>query len=318
LSPWDRSPANGFRTVRYKTGQIPATAAQDIALSYRDYSKEKPVGDDLFRVYARAFTYDASPLAPTVESTQESDGFRREKVTVNAAYGNERLPIHVVLPKSGTPPFQAVITFPGSSAIVQSNSDGFYNSRQINDHQAFMVKSGRALIMPVYKGTYERNDGMTSTWPSPTHKHSEYLIKEVQDLRRTLDYLATRKDIDSSKIAYQGISWGGRLGAIILAVEPRIKAAVIDSGGLAGGRSLPEVDQINYVSRVTVPVLMLNGRFDAIEPVDSSQLPMFKMLGTPADQKRHVIYEAAHGDYPENAYIKEVLDWLDRYLGPVR
>jgi eukaryotic-like serine/threonine-protein kinase len=314
LSPWDRAAANGFRCVKYpKTGQVPENAAQDVALSFRDYSKERPVGDDVFRLYAQQFSYDPTPLGATVDATQDTSSHRQEKITINAAYGNERLAIYVLLPKTAPPPFQAIVTFPGSSAIVQSNSGAFYNPRQ-----EFVVKSGRALIMPVYKGTYERNDGLTSTWPSATHKHSDYLIKQVQDVRRTLDYLATRKDIDTSKIAYQGISWGGRLGAIIPAVEPRFKTAIIDSGGLAGGRSLPEVDQINYVTRVTIPVLMLNGRFDAIEPVESSQLPMFRLLGTPAEHKRHVIYEAAHGDYPENAYIKEVLDWLDKYLGPAR
>ena len=68
--------------------------------------------------------------------------------------------------------------------------------------------------------------------------------------------------------ATAGYQLGGRMGAIVLAVEPRFAAGVIHSGGLAGGRALPEVDQLNYVTHIEVPVLMLNGRLDAIEPVE--------------------------------------------------
>ena len=57
---------------------------------------------------------------------------------------------------------------------------------------------------------------------------------------------------------------------------------------------LPEVDQINFVTRVTTPVLMLNGRYDFVEPVETSQQPMFDLLATPAADKRHVIFETGH------------------------
>lgn len=44
---------------------------------------------------------------------------------------------------------------------------------------------------------------------------------------------------------------------------------------------------------------------------------MFRFFGTPEEHKRHVIYDTGHF-LPRNEEIKEVLDWLDRYLGPVR
>ncbi|HUF49562.1 MAG TPA: hypothetical protein VMN60_01935 [Longimicrobiales bacterium] len=59
------------------------------------------------------------------------------------------------------------------------------------------------------------------------------------------------RDIDAQRIAYYGLSWGGRLGAIIPAVEPRIRLNMVMIGGLASGTALPEVDQINYVTRKT-------------------------------------------------------------------
>jgi eukaryotic-like serine/threonine-protein kinase len=109
---------------------------------------------------------------------------------------------------------------------------------------------------------------------------------------------------------------GAPLGALLPAVEDRIKVCVLILGGFNYQKRLPEVDQINFVSRVKVPVLMLNGRFDSVFPQESSQEPMYRLLGTPNDQKRHVVYETGH-HLPRAGIIKETLDWLDRYLGPV-
>jgi hypothetical protein len=44
---------------------------------------------------------------------------------------------------------------------------------------------------------------------------------------------------------------------------------------------------------------------------------MFRFLGTPAADKRHVLLDSGHVP-PRLETIKESLDWLDRYLGPVK
>jgi hypothetical protein len=71
------------------------------------------------------------------------------------------------------------------------------------------------------------------------------------------------------------------------------------------------VDQINFVTRVTTPILMLNGRYDFVEPVETSQRPMFDLLATPAADKRHVIFETGHAVVTLQPMIKEVLEgWI--------
>jgi len=74
----------------------------------------------------------------------------------------------------------------------------------------------------------------------------------------------------------------------------------------------------HFAPRVKAPVLMLNGRYDDYFLLAASQLPLFRLLGTPEKDKRHVVYEAGQGGYPEKEVIRETLDWLDKYLGPVR
>ena len=107
------------------------------------------------------------------------------------------------------------------------------------------------------------------------------------------------------------------MGALFPAVEDRLKVLVLVSPGFFLYQRKPEVDQLNFAPRVTAPVLMLNGRFDSYFPVGSSQEPMFRLLGTPAANKRRVVYDTGH-DLPRKDEIKETLNWLDRYLGPVK
>ena len=63
---------------------------------------------------------------------------------------------------------------------------------------------------------------------------------------------------------------------------------------------------------------MLNGRYDSLSPVETSQLPLFRRLATPEKDKRYVVYDAGHGALPHGEEVRETLDWLDKYLGPVR
>ena len=54
------------------------------------------------------------------------------------------------------------------------------------------------------------------------------------------------------------------------------------------------MDPFNFAPRVTMPVLMLNGRYDFAAPLETSQRPLFRLLATPAKDKRHVLFESGH------------------------
>jgi dienelactone hydrolase len=138
--------------------------------------------------------------------------------------------------------------------------------------------------------------------------------KWVQDLGRTLDYLESRDDIDTRKVAYMGLSLGSSAAPTMLASEPRFKSAVLIAGGMSGSTTSTNS---RMVSRITVPVLLLAGRYDYIFPHETSQQPFMALLGTPAKDKRHVVYEAGHLPLPRSELIRETLEWLDRYQGPV-
>jgi hypothetical protein len=50
--------------------------------------------------------------------------------------------------------------------------------------------------------------------------------------------------------------------------------------------------------------------------VESTQEPFYQLLGSRKDQKKHLLYETGH-NIPRNELIKETINWLDEYLGPV-
>jgi serine/threonine protein kinase/dienelactone hydrolase len=254
-----------------------------------------------------------SPWSAKAEESEMLDGWTRTKVTFDAAYGNERLAAHLFLPRNSSPPYQIVVYFPGAGSFNEPRLD----QSMVEDSRGFLVKSGRALIFPIYKGMYERRDGLVAGGKPPAF-FRDHVITWSKDLSRTVDYLETRKDIDITKIAYFGDSLGGTEGSLLPVIEKRIKVVIVSSGGFQNRRDLPEVDPFNFAPHLTVPVLMISGRYDRTFPLDSSQSPFFYFLGTSGKDKKQVIYETGHGAFPRPAAVRECLEWLDKYLGPVQ
>ena len=201
--------------------------------------------------------------------------------------------------------------FPGSLAL-HTRTFNLSEIRRLD----FLARSGRAVLLPVYKSTYERGDELRSDYPEATAFYKDHVIMWGKDLSRAIDYIETREDLDRGRVAYYGVSWGGAMGAILPAVEPRIKVNVLYVAGFTFQRALPEVEHINYNTRVKQPTLMLNGELDFFFPAETSQRPMFELLGTPAGHKQRLTYPRGH-TVPKADLVKESLAWLDRHLGPV-
>ena len=136
-------------------------------------------------------------------------------------------------------------------------------------------------------------------------------IQLMVDLRRAVDLLVARDDVDPDRLGYLGVSYGGAMGGLLAGVEDRIDAFVlrVGDGGLvehfrspdSGGSPPPisperlrrwiaamePIEPLAYIRRATAPLLFQSGRQDDVVP--------------PADARR---YQAAA---PEP---KEV-EWYD-------
>jgi predicted esterase len=90
------------------------------------------------------------------------------------------------------------------------------SATQAAEHQlGAQVKLGRAVFVVIIKGYIERLLPEGYVEPDPTKaEYRDKIVNWITDLRRALDYLETRKDIDSKKIALFGVSSGARVGLI--------------------------------------------------------------------------------------------------------
>jgi hypothetical protein len=309
--PWDRSAQNGIRCVRYDVRREPGLQAP-VTKPVRDFSKEKPVPDAVFRLYRNLYAHDPTDLDARVEGIDEENSYwRREKISFAAAYGNERIPAYFYVPKRAAPPYQTILyAHPGMSLRLPSPQPA--EERYFD----FLVKSGRPFLLPVFKGHYPRRYPASPAGPNELR---DRVILESKDFRRSIDYLVSRPDVVHDRLGVFGISRGAWLLPVLAVDELRLKAAVLVSVGLPTEQNLlAEDDPLDFPPRFQVPTLMINGRSDVIFPLESSQRPLFRLLGAPESDKRMVLQDGGHtrSDYPKA--IKEALDWFDRYLGPVK
>jgi hypothetical protein len=193
-----RDETAGFRCIRE------SAPSPDAAYAPRRVARPlgvttKAVDDATFEIFRRFYSYERTPLDARVERVQESDSWRRERVSFAAAYNDERVLVNILLPRHATPPYQAVVWFPGSYALELDRSDGDLPFSYYFD---FLPRTGRALIYPVYKGTYER-----SMRTETVNQLRDLARQWSQDLGRTVDYLESRDDFDTRNIHTSASAW---------------------------------------------------------------------------------------------------------------
>ena len=320
-SPFDRSERNGFRCMVIPPGVNPPSDVFEPATvdEVYDLRTVEQISDGVFQIYRDLYEYDRIPLQAAIEFRDDSsDDWVKEKVSFTGFTPDERMFVYLFLPMNAKPPYQTVVYFPGSWAARSPSSDGLERQAHFMRTVQYLIKSGRAVVHPITIGMYERSMPDSLRAAMGPHQYMDYRIRIIREYRRTIDYLESRPDIDAERLDYYGMSWGGGWANLVLAVEDRFKAAIVEVGGLRLEPEVrPEVRMVYYTPRITLPVLMLNGEYDLAFPLELNVRPMFTMLGTPAKDKRLVVYPTDHF-IPTDEFLKESLAWLDKYLGPVQ
>ncbi|MDX1647335.1 MAG: protein kinase [Longimicrobiales bacterium] len=311
VDPWSRSLENGIRCARYE-GPLRDDLLAPIDLPIFDFRTLDPVDDATFQTFAAFYEYDRAPLNTTRDTVEESERWIRQRVEVDAAYLDERLPIHLFLPRGVDPPYQTVVYFPGGAAFSIPSSERTVEMAQL----MFIPESGRALAYPVLKGTYERGYARPARGDVEVRQRYVWMI---QDLMRTVDFVEEAPELDTDALAYMGLSYGAEL-AVPVALEKRFDALVLIGGALDPGwlGSVPEeAAPWNFVSRITTPTLLINGQYDFMHPYEEGQVPFFEAIDVPEEDKEFVVLPTGHLP-PNNEVIRHSLRWLDQRLGTVR
>lgn len=319
ITPWDRSLVNGFRCMQSPRGGPPEPRALREPLrssATGDFRSLPDLSAEEFRIVLAAFACDPTPLDATVELIEETEFWVKEKASFCAAYGGERVMAYLLTPRGVTPPYQTVIHFPGSGAF----QCGSFERLEQSEFTEFVARSGRAVVHPVFKGMYERR---LAQQPGGPQAMKELIVQMIKDLVRTVDYLATRPDVDQERMAYYGMSFGSLVGPIALVAEPRLRLGILAVGGFWGDADTvapSESSAVHFASRVRVPVIMINAENDVVFPLEESARPMFERLGTPGPLKRLAILPGGHGLllHFSRQIRGEVLGWLDLHFGATR
>ena len=286
------------------TAAIPETA--------RDVLRAKPVDDRTFQGFLALYDYDRTPLNARVTSRDTTPAdWVREDVEFDLPGGGGRMGAALFLPKRVAAPYQTIVIWPASDVFFLRDRRTL--SMSFVD---YLARSGRAVLYPIYEHTYGRGTGSTGDQPAETIAHRDQMLRWTTEMRRSIDYGFTRAEIDTTRLAYIGTSWGGRIGGTVIAVEPRIRAAILNVAGFNAAAVRPEEDPVNFLPRIRVPVLMLSGRYDSVFPYESSQLPFFRLLGSAPGTKKQVMFEGGHF-LPRQRWVTESIAWLDQQFGPV-
>lgn len=152
----------------------------------------------------------------------------------------------------------------------------------------------------------------------------EVITQTVFDLRRGIDFMETREELDTERIGFLGISLGGITGTVFCGVEKRVKVPVIVLAGgqlnlMYGKKALGSdakdytsiIEPKNFVKQISPrPLLMLNAENDDIVPPLMSKL-LFKEAKKP---KEIIWYPAKHHTIPLEEVYKEGFNWFEKYL----
>ncbi len=308
ISPWTRSELIGFRCMRYLNDTSKTELSQEFGRRERDFSKVEPVSDEAFSIIKSLYKYNSYEANVRTIATFDTLSWNQENILVDVPYENSPMQIAVCLPKNSEPPFQTVIYFPHDGPVYSNSLD---DMPQYIEELDFFLKSGRAVVFPVYYNTFGRGD----IEPDNLFNGRQVLVYMVSDFQIACDYLQTRSDIDSEKLAYYGVSYGGFLSPYVLAIEDRIKLGILALFGASPYDEYEDLDQLNYLPRIRIPMLLLGGRYDFVFTL-RSQEAFYNFLGTPEDEKEWKLYESTHS-LPRKDQVNESLAWLDLYFGPV-
>ena len=235
-----------------------------------------PVSDELFEVYRRFYAYDRTPLdAGSKRSTTARRIWRKETRQLRRRV-RRRARAGASLPaEERAPPYQTVMLLPERVRASASSSSSTLDLVDVRLHRPQRPR----VALSVYQGTFERR--LTRAQPVAPTRRRDMHVQWAKDFFRAVDYLETRPDIDTQRLGYYSLSMGG-----VLRSDPGVARAADQGRGVRVRRPAlqlpPEIQPANFMPRVKMPVLLINGRDDFQAPLDHQQR-FLELLGTRRD-----------------------------------
>ena len=310
LSPFDRSIGNGFRLSKNLTNGESELDNDIIPEFKRSFYEIEDVSDEVFNVYKSQFDYNSQPLnSKTLNIENFQDGYSSQIFEMETTYeSDEKLFGYVVFSNRFKDKYDPIIIYPNASSIG-SNTDTNLPNQLLNVFK-YLIDEGYAIIHPVYHNTYSREKTHNTWWPNDSEKYKNTIIKIGQDYKRSLDYIESRNDFNFENLSYFGYSWGSTTSNYLLAIDDRIKAAVLCVGGLMMQKSKKEVEAHYYVRRIKTPILHIVGKEDGIFGFEESYKPWKELIGTAKDKLKLIELDNVGHGLPWDTIRKHHSNWI--------
>ncbi|SDL21346.1 Alpha/beta hydrolase family protein [Kriegella aquimaris] len=264
------------------------------------------------------YDYDtAVPLKDSVRSIHDTADFEVLSISFKSVH-DKKVTALLSLPKNVDTPLPVIILMHGLGDHKAVDYVAFGNE--------LFLKNGYAVLRLDISNHGDRKGDVYDFDLTGKHKYwaRDVISQTVFDLRRAVDFIETRKELDADRIGDYGISLGGIIGTIFCGVEDRVKVPIIV---LAGGQMnllyeagalsqdakdfVSIIEPLNFVKKIAPrPFLMLNAKNDEIVP------PMMsKLLFNKAEKPKEIIwYDAKHRDAPLEIIYGDGLNWFNKYL----
>lgn len=265
------------------------------------------------------------PLDAKVEKVNEALPYKKYFITVRSlndvtVAGYLTLPVRGEAPAK---PWPVIVTVPG------------YSGRQVGVMQS-ECQRGYAILQVYPRGQgvsakYHKLDGdkLSSKLDNP---EGAYYRAAYADVMRMIDYIVTRNDIDSSRIAMVGTSQGGGISLAVTALDKRIKAVVAhvpflcnmrlaatmpslvkrlldkaSANNEAALQTLDYFDPLQLASKIKVPVLMSAGGKDVTCP-----MPTIRSVYDRINSSKELVIYADLPHTSCNDFYNKTWPWLEK------
>ena len=278
------------------------------------------------------FPATRSPLRPHVLETRTFPGYRREKIIFDSRPGVTVL-AYVLKPAGAPSPTPAIICIPGHGrgvddivGVDEAGRDRTDKGGYQHDFALQVAEAGIAAVAIEPMGFGCRRDarnasrGLSQKGCDPAAGGALMLGQtligwRVWDVIRTIDYIASRPDLDANRVGCMGISGGGTATLFAAAVEPRLRAAMVsgylntfaDSVGSLNhcmDNFVPGI--LNWAEMHDVagliaprPLFAESGELDNIVPIEASKASISQLRSIygafgAADSLEHEVFPADH------------------------
>lgn len=264
------------------------------------------------------YDYDtAVPLRDSVHIIRETDDYTIFSISYKSVH-DKKVTGFLSLPKHIKTPLPVILLMHGLGDHKAVDYIEFGN-------ELFLKNNYAVLRLDISNHGDRKKNNYDFNLTGPYKYWTRNIISQtVFDLRRAIDFIETRRELDSKRIGYYGVSLGGIIGTIFCGVDERVKVPVM---ALAGGQLnllykneafsdtakdfVSIIEPLNFVSHISPrPFLMLNANNDEIVPPAMSKL----LFNKAKEPKEITWYNAKHRDAPLDMIYGDGLKWFKKNL----